>query len=305
MNQNNEYLDINKNEAKKAYRKVILGYIIYFVLLQILAVPFNNLNANNLLDPGLYNILIFTIPLMPLYFWFGKSSMNVVKERKENHLDFKGYIFFFGLMYIATIVFGQLTNLIMKLFNLQSIDVTATIQSQMTVPMFIYVVLVGPFIEELQYRGFYLNHIRKFGVYAPILLSAILFSFAHLNFIQGFGTLGLGIILSYVGYFYSFKSSVVLHMINNLFVASVGMVVNNLGEESPAIIVLSIGVILCAIYAVLSLFREERKNKIKRNLKFDQREKTYLKYAFFDYGFIGYLIFIIFITYSLSKAINM
>lgn len=271
-------------EAKNSYRKVIFSYLLYFFLSNLLADPFSKMFNSK----GLLMIAIVTPAIIPIYFIIGKKGLEIKNSSEEKSLSLKEIVFFVGIMYTASLVFGLVTNKLVEIFSIPSPNVTEQIQKSMDFPLFIYVVLVGPFIEELQYRGFYLNFTRKHGKVASILLATIVFSFAHLNFIQGFGTLGLGMVLSYVAYFYSFKSAVILHILNNLIVAIIGFVAANQLLTS----ILSSAILALMIYAIHQLLTK-RKEILKRNLSLDDKEKSYLKILFTDPVFIGYMLLIV------------
>jgi len=80
----------------------------------------------------------------------------------------------------------------------------------------LYIALLGPVLEEILCRGMILrvgsSISNKFG----IILSALLFSFMHMNFLQGINTFVMGLILGYI----TIKSgsiipAIIAHIFNN------------------------------------------------------------------------------------------
>lgn len=97
----------------------------------------------------------------------------------------------------------------------------------------LYIALLGPVLEEILCRGMILrvgsSISNKFGV----ILSALLFSFMHMNFLQGTNTFIMGIILGYV----TIKSgsiipAVIAHIFNNCMAIAVYAVEPVFGEAA-------------------------------------------------------------------------
>ena len=64
---------------------------------------------------------------------------------------------------------------------------------------FIFITLIGPFCEEVFYRGFLYNGIKKYlGIRWAIVLSALLFGLMHLEWIGMIPLVFMGIIFSYL-----------------------------------------------------------------------------------------------------------
>jgi len=79
----------------------------------------------------------------------------------------------------------------------------------------VYIVLVGPFIEELIFRGAILRRLAPYGVNFAIVTQALLFGLYHLNLYQGVFAFAVGLILGYVAVHFSLKWALLLHMLNN------------------------------------------------------------------------------------------
>ncbi len=81
----------------------------------------------------------------------------------------------------------------------------------------LYVVIIGPIIEELVFRKIMLDKTRRFGELPAIMISSIAFGLYHLNLSQFFYAFALGLVLAYITLktntvFYA----VILHMLYNL-----------------------------------------------------------------------------------------
>lgn len=85
----------------------------------------------------------------------------------------------------------------------------------------LYVVVIGPIIEEMIFRGAILNRLARHGANFAIIVSALLFGLYHGILFQSFSAFFGGIIFGYVALRYSLKWAMLLHILNNAI--SVGM----------------------------------------------------------------------------------
>ena len=62
----------------------------------------------------------------------------------------------------------------------------------------LFIVLLGPFLEEFIFRKLLIDRTRAFGEKNAILFSAFLFGLFHINPLQFFYAFGIGLILGYI-----------------------------------------------------------------------------------------------------------
>jgi len=79
----------------------------------------------------------------------------------------------------------------------------------------LYIVLIGPVIEELVFRGAVLRHLMPYGVNFAIVTQALLFGLYHMNFFQSLHAFLLGLVLGYLAARFSLKWAIALHILNN------------------------------------------------------------------------------------------
>ncbi len=93
-----------------------------------------------------------------------------------------------------------------------------------TVPMFIYVWVVAPVVEEVVFRGFAQGKLLRCGKCFGILCSALIFGLIHVNPMQIPFAFLIGLILGYVAAEYSVLWAAILHLVNNfVFGGLIGM----------------------------------------------------------------------------------
>jgi len=79
----------------------------------------------------------------------------------------------------------------------------------------LYIVVIGPVIEELVFRGAILRHLQPYGVNFAIVTQALLFGLYHMNFFQSLHAFLLGLVLGYLAVRFSLKWAIALHILNN------------------------------------------------------------------------------------------
>lgn len=88
----------------------------------------------------------------------------------------------------------------------------------MTPSMVIYACFLGPFMEELLFRGMILKRARRFGDRTAVAFTAVLFGLMHGNLLQFFYAASIGLILGYVAVrTSSIRYTVLMHMAINSF----------------------------------------------------------------------------------------
>lgn len=296
-----------KLARKLAVNKVLLASTIYFVVLYGLGAVFGRFILPNIkISQGFVMIILTLISIIPIILFIGEDKFPLLMKNGKYKFTFTDFIFFMGLMYIFSLAFGYFTKLMMEVFKITSVDVTAQLQSSRSPILMFYAVIVGPFLEELQYRGFYLSHVKKYGLYQGIILSGIIFSLAHMNFIQGVGTMGIGLILGYVAYYYSFKAALILHISNNFMAMIIGFLSGGapMQTEPPSLGLALFSWVLLGliVFTAITLFSKHRKNRIKENLKFTKFEIEGLKALFTNVFFIIYVVIFIALAIVLGAA---
>ena len=148
----------------------------------------------------------------------GRKPLAVITE-KHKSFGLGKCICFTALMLALQIIASMLLNLTELILN--SFGFTVTESPAMnadysgSILLLLYMILIGPLIEELVFRGFLLKTLSRCGKVYAIVISALMFSLMHGDIQQLFFTFAAGIILAYVATEYSIKASLLLHIINN------------------------------------------------------------------------------------------
>lgn len=138
-----------------------------------------------------------------------------------------------------------------------------------TVPLFLYAVLLGPICEELIFRGVTMRLARQaVPFFFANLLQAVLFGAFHMNWMQGCYAFALGLLLGFVcekgGSIYY---SILLHILFNFWGTVVSQMFGETDDEALIVTVILTGMIF-SLGIGLTLFvlgmrrRKARINKI-------------------------------------------
>jgi membrane protease YdiL (CAAX protease family) len=92
---------------------------------------------------------------------------------------------------------------------------TPPLEAIMSPLVLLYVVLVGPIVEEVIFRGAILRALRPYGANFAIVISALLFALTHVYLYQAIFAFLVGLLLGYCATRFSLKWAVLLHIINN------------------------------------------------------------------------------------------
>ncbi|MBQ1423419.1 MAG: CPBP family intramembrane metalloprotease [Lachnospiraceae bacterium] len=173
---------------------------------------------------------------------------------------------FFGclaLIYVMQIVFIYITELFEFLFNrigytLQySEAMNADYNTSWTLLM--YAVLIGPFAEEVVYRGYTMQGLKSNGRRFAIIASSLIFGLMHGDFQQSMFTFFAGLVFAYVAMRYSIWYSLALHVFNNGILSEFLIWAGGHMTEEAYIIMMLI-VLIVSVIVVVRLIRTKGKD---------------------------------------------
>lgn len=143
---------------------------------------------------------------------------EVIKIKKTNIADTIKYVFAgMGFVFVFNLLLSIMnSNLNMFGFENDMSDYGEISGVAGSIIYFIAIAVVPPIIEEFIFRGAILGSLRKYGDGIAIIVSAVMFGFAHSNFIQTPVTFLTGLVLGYLtvktG---SIIPAMLLHFVNN------------------------------------------------------------------------------------------
>lgn len=133
----------------------------------------------------------------------------------------------------------------------------------MNTPLAFFVVgVVAPIVEDVIFRGFILNELRRdYSVKAAVIIQGILFGVMHLNIAQGFYAAFAGIIL---GLITVEAGSVLPAVIGHMVMNSSALLLSNVNEEAINTLYLPI-IIVSSVFLWIVVRRSAKSIKQTRN----------------------------------------
>lgn len=160
--------------------------------------------------------------------------------------------------------------------------------------MLLYSVLIAPVCEELVYRGALLRALERYGRWFAIGLSALIFGLMHGNAVQFPVAFVIGLVFGYLSLKYSLRLTIVLHVLNNLFVEVTGRI-NAFSEHLGAM--LDGGLMLAGLLALVLMAMSGGKTLV-RDLRADKTPRVVYRRFFTSLPVAAIFLFMIALTVS-------
>jgi len=149
------------------------------------------------------------------------------------------------------------------------------------------IVIVGPIVEEIIFRGLLLRSLAGYGRNFAIVTTSILFGMYHASLVQNGYAFIVGIVLAYITLRYSLKWAIVIHCTNNMLM----------------MIILFMNVPLLLNYIFLGVFSLWglviliiKRKKLYRYYKKGRSKKNAYKYTFINRYILAFLVLTIILT---------
>ena len=243
-------------------------------------------------ESGSSSIVAVVVGVLILYVYFRKTAAPKELFEKKNIMKpkiFGQFLCVFMAIQFFALVAGDLME---KGFNIFGYSIVSSLETASgdaeTISMFFYVALLGPVAEELVYRGFVLQTLKKNGKVFAIVASSILFGVMHANLPQSLFAFMVGLVLGYVAMEYSIWWSILLHVLNNgVFGCLLSMALSGFGEKTQECVELFIMVVFF-IVGVIVLWKKRK--EIKDYIQTYRTEKIKYAYAFTTIGMILFIV---------------
>lgn len=80
----------------------------------------------------------------------------------------------------------------------------------------LYGCILGPIMEEIIFRGYFLNRLKRHGKFFAAVITSLLFALFHMNLVQFFAPFFIGILFSYLALeTNSIRPAIIAHILNN------------------------------------------------------------------------------------------
>jgi membrane protease YdiL (CAAX protease family) len=131
----------------------------------------------------------------------------------------------------AQFIFSVVANILDALLGNAGLSATdkysSAMDSMMNLPGYIYVMLLGPIMEELVFRAAIMKKLERYGANFAIIMSSVFFACYHIFLVQALFAFPVGILLGYVAHKYSVKWSMLMHILYNSAAIIISAVLSN------------------------------------------------------------------------------
>lgn len=175
--------------------------------------------AYNFLVGYLPCIIADIIAISTCGFVFRKRIKEYVSLRKEMSLKLivSGSLASIGVGIISSIIFLIYSYFInSRGIEIPSPDFSIPKNTTYLILFFSYTCVIAPVFEEIIFRGYILNNMRRYGNIVAVIVSSIFFCMFHSNLVQFINPILMGIMLSFIAIkSESILPSIIIHMFNN------------------------------------------------------------------------------------------
>lgn len=258
-----------RKNRDRTFNKVAIIFVVYHLVINLISALLFNKVPTSILDYGSFMIISTALGIF-IAFQFSKSfSLKEIIFYKKKDASILQVIYLWGIGLCLNTIFSLIITGITDLFNIKLFDVNTIVTKQMSISMLIYIVVIGPLIEELLYRGLILRNLSIYLKNLAIIFTALIFSLSHQNISQSFGVLGIGFLISYIGIKYSFIVGLIIHILNNLLSATATVILSKYGLMHPAYIAINLLLYLIILFTIIKTIYDFCTNRTNKKIDKD------------------------------------
>lgn len=201
------------NQEKKRLNLIGLILLAQAIVLSLATTLFAEILQNDVWIGIASTLIALLIPC----FFMGFKNLKKHLTATHHTITFTTILFLLSIIYTTNNIVSTIWDAVLNHLNIMESE-SQNYDATFSILMISYSVVVGPFFEEVLYRGIVLNLLSKYGKWFAIITSGILFGLMHQDISQLLTTSIAGIIMGFIVYHYSFKVALLLHICNNFIV---------------------------------------------------------------------------------------
>ncbi|EPV14468.1 TPA: type II CAAX endopeptidase family protein [Streptococcus agalactiae] len=201
------------NQEKKRLNLIGLILLAQAIVLSLATTLFAEILQNDVWIGIASTLIALLIPC----FFMGFKNLKKHLTATHHTITFTTILFLLSIIYTTNNIVSTIWDVVLNHLNIMESE-SQNYDATFNILMISYSVVVGPFFEEVLYRGIVLNLLSKYGKWFAIITSGILFGLMHQDISQLLTTSIAGIIMGFIAYHYSFKVALLLHICNNFIV---------------------------------------------------------------------------------------
>lgn len=283
------------NQEKKRLNLIGLILLAQAIVLSLATTLFAEILQNDVWIGIASTLIALLIPC----FFMGFKNLKKHLTATHHTITFTTILFLLSIIYTTNNIVSTIWNAVLNHLNIMESE-SQNYDATFSILMISYSVVVGPFFEEVLYRGIVLNLLSKYGKWFAIITSGILFGLMHQDISQLLTTSIAGIIMGFIAYHYSFKVALLLHICNN-FIVEIFTQLSTVNELYGTYFE-NILLILAILFILYYLFTHRNTDRHRISLHFNVREadsinsKQHTKLLLTSWPFILLVIYDIVLT---------
>ncbi|MBE5735003.1 MAG: CPBP family intramembrane metalloprotease [Clostridiales bacterium] len=213
----------NKKSVYKTYMIYFIAFVAFVGVRISSALGMLNGLSDNAIDI-IYSTLIeviclFVLPMILYCVMLKVKPRQLFNTCNFYKINFKTVIISLALgivLYVVTIMTSTLFNGIITMFGFRSGGGSGTMTLGAYITQIFTTALLPAFCEEFLHRGMCLQGTKHIGFHKAIIISSILFGLIHLNIVQVFYAIILGVIIGYISVISkNIWPAIIVHFVNN------------------------------------------------------------------------------------------
>jgi membrane protease YdiL (CAAX protease family) len=184
---------------------------------------------------GVSMIIAEVLSLSTLFILRGKKTFTTDLTQVARKIEIPRLFMLFVIAFGAQFIFSVISTLVDA--ALAGSGGSATDMMNQSVEMLqtpsglVYIMLAGPIMEEIIFRGAVLNRLKAHGENFAIVMSSILFGMIHVYPMQAIFAFVVGLILGYTATHYSVKWAMILHILINSVATFMDAYIESMGAQ--------------------------------------------------------------------------
>lgn len=233
----------------------VVVYALGYIVSGLIGHPFAGVE-DMISHPWITSIALLATDLLVIFvFWkmkYARLGFNYGYTFGENFSNQKLYLWAF-VAGLGLLIFDLMAGFYLPIP--EDNEIIETLKDMMTNPIgLLSVCLIGPLSEEIICRGAIERRLleKNWNPWYAIVISALLFAVAHLNFAQGFSATVIGIFMGWVYYrTRSIWPTVFIHVVNNTVACLIALAAPDAMYDENFTLPLTIGIPLTVVSIIL------------------------------------------------------
>lgn len=192
----------------------LIGYLFITSMVSLIVIFITGADIN-----GIVYLISSFIGFLFISFIYRKDFdfADLIEDTREipPRVFLNAFVIVIGIQPIFQLI-GQGVESLFMGFNYELTFTTFDSSSRGSFFIMFNLVIVGPIIEELIFRGLLLRSLAQYGRNFAIVTTSILFGMYHASLIENGYAFAVGIVLAYITLRYSLKWAIIIHCGNNM-----------------------------------------------------------------------------------------